>query len=244
MDPGYDSPLLDAFRRGTVGRDDRLLAAQGAGSQNAVEQLALLVLLSDDPDAEIASTATATLAKLPPGSLARFLKRADVPQPIRDFFTARGTLRPAAADGPSEEPEEGDDADDPKVLSTLSVMQRMKIAMKGTAAQRAILIRDPNKMVSSAVLGSPKLTEAEIEAFARMGNVSEEVLRTIGNNRTWTKSYGVVAGLARNPKTPPAISMQMVQRLNERDMKALSTDRNVPEAVRLLARRFALKALD
>jgi ABC-type lipopolysaccharide export system ATPase subunit len=47
--------------------------------------------------------------------------------------------------------------------------------------------------------------------------------------------------LTRNPKTPPGISMQMVQRLNERDLKMLSTDRNVPEAVRLAARKFLRK---
>ena len=33
---------------------------------------------------------------------------------------------------------------------------------------RAILIRDPNKMIAAAVLSSPKLSEREVEAFARM----------------------------------------------------------------------------
>jgi hypothetical protein len=62
-------------------------------------------------------------------------------------------------------------------------------------------------------------------------------------NRTWTKNYGVVAGLARNPKTPPAISMNLLQRLNERDLKMLTIDRNVPEAVRLAARRLTVKGV-
>jgi hypothetical protein len=128
-----------------------------------------------------------------------------------------------------------------QVLSSLSIMQRMKLAMKGTKAQRAQLIRDSNKLVAAAVLGSPKLTESEVEAFAKMANVTEEVLRTIAMNRSWVKNYGVVAGLTRNPKTPPGISMQMVQRLNERDLKMLAIDRNVPEAVRLAARKFLRK---
>ena len=34
----------------------------------------------------------------------------------------------------------------------------------------------------------------------KMANVGEEVLRVIGTNRQWTKSYGVVAGLVRNPE--------------------------------------------
>jgi hypothetical protein len=96
-------------------------------------------------------------------------------------------------------------------------------------------------MVASAVLSSPKLTEAEVESFTKMGNVSDEVLRVIGNNRSWVKNYGVMLGLVRNPKTPLAISMQLTQRLNERDQKMLAVDRNVPEALRLMARKLIVK---
>jgi hypothetical protein len=253
MDPGLRSPLVDFFRRGEVARDVRLLAAEGALAPRAHEQLALLILLSDDADPVVAATAQATLEVLPAESLSAFLARSDVPEPMRAFFAARG-IQPAgvaaadAADPLIDVAPEGDGAaepvpDDPQLLSSLSIVERMKLAMKGTRAQRAVLIRDSNKLVSSAVLSSPKLTESEVEAFAKMANVSEEVLRIIANNRAWTKNYSVLSALARNPKTPPAISMQMVSRLNDRDMKSLSIDRNVPEAVRLIARKFMVKAL-
>src|SRR5690606_5251984 len=97
-----------------------------------------------------------------------------------------------------------------KHISLLSVMEKMKLAMRGTREQRAVLIRDPNRIVAAAVLSSPKLTETEVESFARMANVAEEVLRVIGSNRQWTKNYGVVAGLVRNPKTPLSISMNLL----------------------------------
>jgi hypothetical protein len=74
-----------------------------------------------------------------------------------------------------------------------------------------------------------------------MANVSEDVLRTIGMNRSWTKNYPVISALAHNPKTPPTISLGIVGRLNERDIKSISIDRNVPEAVRLAARKFLMK---
>jgi hypothetical protein len=251
MDPGFRSPLVDFFKRGEVARDVCLLAAEGTLAPRAHEQLALLVLLSDDPDREIAATATATLSRLPAGPLQAFLARSDVPPQMREFFAARG-VQPAAdaapdADAPlldasagaPEVPADGDEeADAGQVLASLPILQRMKLAMKGTKGQRAQLIRDSNKLVAAAVLSSPKLTESEVEAFAKMANVSEDVLRTIATNRSWVKNYGVIAGLTRNPKTPPGISMQMVQRLNERDLKMLAIDRNVPEAVRLAARKF------
>ena len=224
------------------------MAAKGALAPREIDQLALLVMLSDDADAEVRSTANATLDMLPVEMLRAFLARADVPGAMRDFFVARtGIVVPAAGggngdDAPITDAEPGEaEEDDPQVLSSLPIVERMKLAMKGTRSQRAQLIRDSNKLVAAAVLSSPKLTDTEVEAFAKMGNVTEEVLRAIALNRSWMKNYGVVAGLTRNPKTPPGISMQLVQRLNERDLKMLTTDRNVPEAVRLAAKKFLKK---
>jgi hypothetical protein len=252
MDPGVRTPLIDFFRRGEVARDVRLMAAEGALAPRAHEQVALLVLMSDDQDAEIATRANATLAALPLDPLRAFLARTDVPPQMRDFFAARGiepgpqgapdAAAPLLDDGATTTTdaaaEDGEEEESSEVLSSLSIVERMKLAMKGTKGQRAQLIRDSNKLVAAAVLSSPKLTESEVEQFAKMANVSEDVLRTIATNRSWIKNYAVVAGLTRNPKTPPGVSMQMVQRLNERDLKMLVLDRNVPEAVRLAARKF------
>jgi hypothetical protein len=122
-------------------------------------------------------------------------------------------------------------------LASMTVAQRMGVAMKGSREERAILIRDPNKLVSTAVLSSPKLTESEVEAIAKMANVGEEILRIVGSNRAWVKNYNVVLALARNPKTPVAMSMNLLNRLNEKDLRQLSTNRNVPEVLRVTARK-------
>jgi hypothetical protein len=254
-DPGIRTPLVDFFRRGEVARDARMLAAQGALATRPLEQLALLVLLHDDTDADIAATARETIAALPVDQVSAFLGRSDVPAEIRDFFEARGIPAgpPVAGDviepmvdagGDLPEVPGGDDADAPTLISALPIMDRLKLASKGTREQRAVLIRDPNKLIAIAVLSSPKLTESEVEAFARTGNVSEEVLRIIGNNRSWTKNYGVVAALVRNPKTPPGISLNLLARLNDRDLKMLSIDRNVPEGLRIAARKYVVKGLN
>lgn len=252
MDPGIRSPLLDFFRRGEVARDVRLLAAEGAFAPRALEQLALLVLLDGDPDPEVARAAAATLARLPEPALRAFLGRSDVSSEMRAFFAARG-LTPDGSDSPGDEPlieteEENaaggaQDANPPIAqLSTMSVTEKMKAAMRGTREVRAALIRDPNRLVAAAVLSSPKLTESEVEQFARMANVAEEVLRVIGTNRSWTKNYGVVVSLVRNPKTPVAISLTLLRRVNDRDVKMLVLDRNIPEPIRLAARKRASAA--
>ena len=253
MDPGLRSPLIDFFRRGEVASDIRQLAASGGFAPTVLDQMALLFILADDADPQIADTARRTLDGLPREAVGRFIGRKEVPEPMRGFFVAKGIEPMPPPEDESAAPSDDallpevasenveEESSEPQVLSNLSVMQRMKLGMKGTKEQRAQLVRDPNKLVSMAVLSSPKLTESEVEGFAKMANLSEEVLRVIGTNRAWTKNYNVIAGLAKNPKTPPALSMTFLNRLNEKDLKGLTTDRNAPEAVRLAARKYLRK---
>ena len=251
MDLGLRSPLLDFFKRGEVARDVRLLAAAGMLAPRALEQIGLLALLTEDGDDEVCRTAEATLAAIPTESIAGFLGRSDVPEGLRDFFRGRG-IEPVqnsdTGDAPLVDPEGGaapaeteDGEDDQQSitqkLALLGVADRMKAAMKGSKSERAILIRDPNKLVSAAVLSSPKLSDSEVENFAKLANVSEEILRTIGMNRGWTKNYGVVAALTKNPKTPLAVALRFVQRLNDRDLKMIALERNLQEPLKLAVRK-------
>jgi hypothetical protein len=227
------------------------MAAEGAIAPRPLEQLAILMILTSDSDSEIRATAEATLALLPTDVLASFIARADVPTDLREFFLKRGVPADAAPAPDVEEPmadvdETGLGLEEagPEVtltftqrLAHMGVPEKMKCAMKGTREMRTILIRDPNRMVAAACLSCPKVNDAEVEAYAKMGNVSEEILRTIANSRAWTKNYGVKLSLVKNSKTPVALTMSLLNRLNESDVKKISTDRNVPEALRQAARK-------
>ena len=249
MDPGVRTPLVDLFRRGEVARDVRLVAAQGAFAPRALDQLALLLILKDDADPEIAREALDTIERLAPAALTAFLGRSDVPTEMRAFFQARGVEIGEAVEGGDEpliEQADGASAEPPadagnvsaaERLAKMSVLEKMKVATRGTREERAILVRDSNRLVAAAVLSSPKLTGQEVEAIAKMANVGEEVLRVIGTSRQWTKSYAVVAGLVRNPKTPVAISLNLLPRVQDRDVKMLAIDRNIPEPLRIAARK-------
>jgi hypothetical protein len=245
--------LVDFFRRGEVARDVRLVAAQGAFAPRALDQLAMLLILKDDADSQIAREAQSTIDRLPDALLSAFLGRAEVPSEMRAFFGGRGVpIGDPTHDGDdplidvveasTAAPEKDDGLSLSERLAMMSVLEKMKAATRGTREERAILVRDPNRLVAAAVLSSPKLTGQEVEAIAKMANVAEEVLRVIGTNRNWTKSYGVVAGLVRNPKTPVAIALNLLQRVHDRDVKLLALDRNIPEPVRMAARKRAANA--
>ncbi|HEX7284412.1 MAG TPA: hypothetical protein VF239_20310 [Vicinamibacterales bacterium] len=255
-DVGLRTPMLDFFRRGEVARDVKVLAAQGAIAPRPMEQLGILILLTSDGDNEIRDTAEQTLSTLPSDLIAGYIARADAPTEIREFFIKRG-IQPAAVPAPDVDEaliDTGDIAmevdgatEEQKTqtfqerLSKMTVPEKVKCATKGTREMRAILIRDANRMVASAVLSCPKVNDAEVESFAKMGNVSEDILRTIAMSRAWTKNYSVVLALVKNAKTPVAITLNLMQRLTDTDVKKLSSDRNVPEPLRLAARKRIVK---
>jgi hypothetical protein len=120
-------------------------------------------------------------------------------------------------------------------ISAMTVAQRVKFAMKGGADARRVLIRDTNKVVQRAVLQSPRLTDQEVEAFASMSNLTDEILRLIGKNRSFRKNYTVVRNLLNNGKAPLDVTLNLLPMLNPLDLKKLTMNKNVPETLRTTA---------
>jgi hypothetical protein len=149
---------------------------------------------------------------------------------------------PEAAPAPAPAEEEPVLSEDEKKslfarVSVMTVVQRIKLAYRGNKEERMFLVQDRNRLVSAAALKSPKTREADAETIANMKSVSEDVLRGIAFRRDWMRHYAVVRALVRNPRSPIDVTLGLVPKLNAKDMKTLSGDRNVPEAVRATARR-------
>ena len=120
----------------------------------------------------------------------------------------------------------------------MNTKDRMKLAMKGDREARGILVRDSNKVVCSAVVKNPRITEQEVENIASMRTVADEVLRIIALNRSWARSYPIIHNLARNPRTPIPTAMNILPRIRTKDLQSLSQNKNVSEAVRRQAYRL------
>jgi len=211
MDPGIRSPLVDFFRRGDVARDVRLQAAQGALAPRAIDQLALLLVLLDDGDPEVARSASATIDRLPQVPLSGFLANPDVSAEMRAFFAARGiqpsgeapqTDEPLIDDGQeevAEGPPNEDDLSTSRRLAQMNVMQRIKVAMRGRREERSILIRDPNRLVSVATSFFVGAAHEDIGVVTEPGHRGRGLstscaaavvadIRARGHRPTWTTS--------------------------------------------------------
>jgi hypothetical protein len=124
-----------------------------------------------------------------------------------------------------------------KRIAAMTLSQKIRRAMVGSKEERLLLVRDPNRLVASAVVRSPLLTENEIVMISRNRNIADEVLRIIGSTPELTKSYVVKKNLVENPKTPVTIATRMVTHLRESDLRQIAKSKNVTSPVQDAARR-------
>ena len=121
----------------------------------------------------------------------------------------------------------------------MNARDRMKLAMKGDREARGILIRDSNRVVATAVIHNPRVTDQEVENIAAMRTVADEVLRLISLNRNWARSYPIIHNLVRNPRSPIPTVIGILPRIRTKDLQHLAQNRNVSEATRRQALRLS-----
>lgn len=126
-------------------------------------------------------------------------------------------------------------------IALMTVHEKIDLAYKGSREERRILIGDTNKLIGLAVLKSRALTDTEVEGFAAMRNLDEELFRRIVANREWMRKPAVVIALARNPRAPLDVTLPLLKRLSIRDLRAVFRDRNLAPVIRQSARRILVE---
>jgi hypothetical protein len=120
----------------------------------------------------------------------------------------------------------------------MPVAEKVQFALRAGKDARSLLLKDPNRQVSQAVLNSPKITEDEILLIAQSRNVSDDILRSVGKNKDWLKNYSILYALVANPKTPIGVSVPLLASVRVKDLGLLVKNRNIPEAIRAGAQRL------
>jgi hypothetical protein len=154
-------------------------------------------------------------------------------------------LHAAAAEAEAAAVEEIEDDEDGdrsaalwKKVGKMSVAQKVRAALLGSDAVRSILIRDSRRIVYMSVIKSPRMTEKEIVTYAKSRSINEEIIRTIAQNRDWTRMYPVRMALAGNPKCPPIIASSLLRTLIAKDVKFLAQSKDVPGYVARAAKQL------
>ncbi len=122
-------------------------------------------------------------------------------------------------------------------ISDMSMAEKIRTAMVGTASERAILVRDSNKIVARAAVKSPQIQENEAVRISMMRNVSDEVLSELFRSPKWKSSYQIKLNLVQNPRTPMHIATKLIPYLFEHDVKSIAKSKNVTGPIATAAKQ-------
>lgn len=242
------SQLLVLLREGTAPLKARSAIARGELCLPAARLQQALRILAEDPDPRIRDDARNLLDRLPAAPACNALRTAAVaagePGPSFDPLLTEDEKEEGirAHDTAAVEAANARQLSIYALLKKMSVGQKVALAVKGNREVRNILIRDTNRMLSLKVLENPRISDSDVEAYAKSTNLSEDVLRGIAGRKEWCKRYPVVKALVLNPKAPLGVTLELLSRLSLKDLEQLAKNRNVPETLRSAARRLhALK---
>jgi hypothetical protein len=126
-------------------------------------------------------------------------------------------------------------------IGAMSIPAKIRLASLGNAYARAVLVRDPVKLVAMAAIKSPAVTVAEAKACAAKTNLDVEVIRYIASRRDWTRDAEVRRKLCENPKTPIAEASKMLPFLREKELQKIIRSKGVPSAMVAQARKIVMQ---
>lgn len=221
-DDAAPDPARDAVFRQAAGRE---VAESHERLVDRVQRSGVSEDLPDVPEDERDATADfeALLAQPVPDDLSLPLEADDAASEQR-------------ADEPSREPERVG-TDRLTLITRLRPMEKIRLALLGSAFERSILIRDSNKAVALSAIHSPRVRENEVVAYAANRTLNHDVVAYIARRRDWTKLYAVKLNLVLNPKTPMSAAISFLGHLHAHDVRKVAHSKNIPSALAQAAKR-------
>ncbi len=170
------------------------------------------------------------------------LGREDVPVALTETVVAAGASAETAEDEETAEDKESSPPDEEnyskyQLAIDMGVSEKIKMALTGDKEWRSIFLKDSNKLVNTAVLKNPRVTDGEVLAVAKSKTSSEELIRIILMNKDWMKLPAVRSALVSHPKTPVGSALRFMDSLTIKELKDLSKSKSVSQVVVAASRR-------
>lgn len=117
------------------------------------------------------------------------------------------------------------------LIQSLNVAQKIRLALLGSQSDRALLVKDANKVVSRAAIRSPAVSVSEALVHARNHSLNADIIEFIATNRKWMQNYRVKVQIVLNPKTPVNIALNALGSLRPAELRQVAQSHGVSGVV-------------
>lgn len=250
---------LALFVKPDAPAEEKMKVINGGVAASLTERATLLFFLCYDKDQEIKSAALAQIKGLPLSAVAEILNSPAAhprlkellvkvhPAPVSPaVYSSEGSVteageseQAAAEEGEGEEVKEEEEfLSKYQQAQNMGVGAKIKMALTGDKEWRTLLIRDTNKLVNSAVVKNPRITEPEVLTISKSVIQNEEILRVICQNKEWIKNLEIRKALVLNNKTPLPVALRFMGFLSEKDLAAMAKSKNISSVLANQAKRM------
>jgi hypothetical protein len=118
-----------------------------------------------------------------------------------------------------------------------NIAKRIQQALHGNRDERTAILRDLNKQLHGYVLRNPQLGLDEVLALAKMSTMSGDILAQVAARADWIARPEIALALIRNPKTPTAAAIKLLDRVNPADLRQLAKDTQTRTPIQQAARK-------
>jgi hypothetical protein len=115
--------------------------------------------------------------------------------------------------------------------------QKIQEALHGDKNQRMAILREQNRLLIAYVLKNPQIGMEEVLFVAKSSTTAPDLLSYIGNKREWAERSDVAIALVRNPKTPVAIAIKLLDFINPNELRNIAKLGNVRDQISSAARK-------
>ena len=168
---------------------------------------------------------------------------------VRSYFALARLLRRRTRDGElsAPDPQERGGTAPPRGGRPLTLGERKFLARGQDRMMLDRLLRDPHPDVIRAVLGNPRITEADVVLLAARRPTYADIQSEIAKSARWSPRPRVRLTLVQNPYTPATIAVPMLPLLLRGELKQIAHATDLPRIVRagaldLLERRPPVRA--
>jgi hypothetical protein len=123
-------------------------------------------------------------------------------------------------------------------VEALRLGEKLSLARLAGRSVIRMLRKEHDLSVVNILLTNSRLTEEDVLFMITRSGARPDVLTAIGRSGRWSQRNPVKLALARNPATPPSVTLGFLSGLLDRDLKGLIATPTVPHIVRRTAQRI------
>jgi len=126
---------------------------------------------------------------------------------------------------------------------SLSLNDKLRIALTGSAGDVSKLIFDRNRKVIQALLHNPEMNVDLLLMMIKRNQFQPDELKRIANHPQWSKDHKLKLQLVCHPRTPRATAMKFIKDFHYDDLASICRNTRVHPAIREASENYLRERL-